>query len=205
MPKRRLFAIVTILLLSSSAWASPISFIYTGVGSGSLGPLAFSDAAFTITASADTDDRQHRNSGNGFFINHTSVAIDIAGLGSANFLTGTRTFVNNDIASVGFSLAGSSGWDLYDSFDDPAYGAWDMLSAIGPIAGSFDLLQWDDSPVNTDLGTLSFVTALTAGSFQATTAVPEPATAILIPFAAAAFSAVFGARRRSKFACRTSQ
>jgi hypothetical protein len=179
----RVFTIVAVALLSTSASAVPISFIYTGVGSGTLGGITFTDAAFTITADADTDNRENRTKGTGFFLDHSSVTIDIGDLEPAHFITGTRTFVNNDLAVVGFSLEGASGWDLYDSYEDPAYATWDLLSSLGPVFGSFDLLQWDDSAVETDKGVLSFATSTVPGSFQATTpitAVPEPDSFVLL-------------------------
>jgi hypothetical protein len=195
MQKSRWLLALTALLLSSSVWAVPITFTYTGTGSGSLGGSAFSDAAFTITATGDTDDRQSFLGG--FFIDHGSAVIDIQGLGSISFLTATRTFVNNAVAVVGFSRAGTSGSDLYNSFDVADYATWDMLTAIGPIASSFGLLQWDLSAVNTGGGVLSFNSAVTRGSFQARLAVPAPGVLGLFSLALLALAITRRPRRAS--------
>ena len=76
---------------------------------------------------------------------------------------------------VGFSRAGASDSDL---FDGPTISTpWDMLSSIGPIAGTGELLQWTVPQVLTDGGVLFFNDGTSASTFTATVgAVPEPET-----------------------------
>ena len=182
--KGNVMRVVTFLILflaaATGAFATPITYIHTGFGSGTLGGVAFGAAAplaFTITAVGDTN---FVTSCGATCLNNDNIDADIqiAGLGTFDFTTATRYFAN--VGIVGFSRAGAGGSDL---FNGPAIGAWDMVSSIGPIAGTGGLLQWTSSPVVTDGGVLVFNTAPTAATFQATvgqTAVPEPTTLVLL-------------------------
>lgn len=195
MSKRFCLALVA-LLASSGAWAVPITFTYAGTGSGALGALNFENVDFTITAVGDTDDRQTVNT-DIFYIEHAAASISIAGIGSVDFITGTRTFLNStqtSTAVVGFSREGQLGLDLFNSSASSELGAWDMLSSIGPIGSSFRLIQWSNSAVVTNLGNLFFTSDQARGTFQATigTAVPEPTTLALLSFGILGL----GARRR---------
>jgi hypothetical protein len=179
-----LFVLAFSLALTATAAAAPITFIYTGSGdySAQLDGVPFSDADFTITATGDTDDRQ--SFANGFFIEHLTSSISIAGVGTFDFITATRTFVNNTGGGGGFSR--SSGPDLYTG-QDPVFFAWDMLSSIGPVGGaSWGFLQWALSPVITTGGELVFSDGLIDNAtFQAIvgTQVPEPASIALVALA----------------------
>ncbi|MES2951810.1 MAG: FxDxF family PEP-CTERM protein [Pseudomonadota bacterium] len=162
---------------SFSANASPIQFIFTGVGSGSLGGVGFSDTAFVFTAFGDTASAQSCWSGSTTctFIASSSAEVSLSGIGNYDFLTGTRTFDNNGF--VGFSryeLFNRS--DLYNVFNVGS--AYDMASPIGPVSGNASLLQWSNGTVSTTGGALVFNSASTSGTFQAVmvTAVPEPET-----------------------------
>jgi hypothetical protein len=137
----------------SPAGATPITFTQTGTWGGTLEGISFPASEFTIVAVGDTDNRQ--SFVGGFFINHDAASITIAGLGTLNFLTGTRTFLNQTRSEVGFSRSASGG-DLFNGPTNSAFHSWDMLSSIGPIAGSGELLQWPSPPVETDQGTLVF-------------------------------------------------
>lgn len=76
-----------------AAVANQITFIHTGVGSGSLGRTSFAATEFTITAIGDTANRQQVGS-DVYFIDHDSAVIDISGVGVLTFVSPTRTFVN---------------------------------------------------------------------------------------------------------------
>ena len=183
---RKIFAyafFVFITVLSANAHAVPITFIHQGIGSGSIvsisGSTSFSNAEFTITELADTGNRT--SFGLGFFIDDTVASINISGLGTFDFITPTRTFVNNEIALVGFSRAGVSGADLFNGPTDPAFSSWNMLTSIGPIAGlggNIDGWTAGAPPVYTNAGVLIMNTAEPSATFQAV--VPEPATMLLL-------------------------
>ena len=166
-----------------SALAVPITFIHTGSGTGSIGSTAFTNAFFTITETADTNFRQDCGTGGAcFFINDLSASIKI-GEFSYSFQTPTRTFVDQDLAFVGFGRAGENGQDLLGGPTDVQLANYSMLSSIGPITGSGDLMQFNDpfDPVLTSGGRLLFDDQSGPFSFQATvTVVPEPSTYLLL-------------------------
>jgi len=180
----RIIASLLALAFAGSAAATPISFTFTGSGSGSLGGTAFGETAFIITALADTDARVGPQAGSVYYIDHTSATIELAGIGSFSFLTQTRTFVNNDVGSVGFSRGSlADSWDLYNGSFDPVFETWDMLTGIGAITSSYQLIQWggeDFAPVITSAGTLEFANSDEFfGTFTAAVtpaSVPEPST-----------------------------
>ena len=182
------------LVVAATVQAVPITFIHTGLAAGTLDGNPFAAAAFTITSTGDTDDRQDIPGG-GFFIDHLTSTIDIDGVGLLTFTTATRTFVNGNI--VGFSRAGVGGADLYNGPVDAIFSAWDMLSSIGPVAGVIGLLQWGFTPVNTSAGVLFFPNIASSGFFQAIVGqqVPEPGTLVLAGIALVAAS--IARRRRS--------
>jgi len=166
----------TLLILAASAtsaFAVPITFIHTGTGSGSIGEVPFANAAFTITSIADTDSRESVD--DVFSIQHSSSVIDIDGVGTFAVTSGTRTFVAQINALVGYSRPPIDGLDLYNGPNDAAFSSWDMLSSIGPIVSGAELLQWGVEEVATSGGILDFQNSSTQGSFQAIV-VPEPAS-----------------------------
>ncbi|WP_163836917.1 hypothetical protein [Spartinivicinus ruber] len=158
------------LILSSTANAIPIEFTHTGIGSGSIGNTNFLNKNITFTAFGDTEDRI-KFDGHGFAIQHLTAKVKIDGLGIFDFISKTRTFVNNNSAIVGFSRSvdlGHSGTDLYNGPSDSLFNTWDMLSSTNLISGSARFLQWGVDII-TNSGVLLFenVTSSTA-SFKAT-------------------------------------
>ena len=133
-------ALAIVLLPTSSVQA--LTFIHEGVANGTLDAVPFGDSAFTITAVGDV----RSSYSSGWFMDHTAASIAIDGLGSFDFITGTRTFVNNNSEIVGFSRAGSSGSDLFNGPTNSVFSTWDMLSGIGPVSGTGSVLQWANDP-----------------------------------------------------------
>ncbi len=181
---RIISSILPTLVLSVSTFvagstANPITFTFTGSGSGSIGGSAFGSSDFTITEIGNTADVQSLASA--LFIDDISASIDISGVGTFDILTATRTFINGDI--VGYSRAGVDGSDLYDGTSSLLFG-WDMLTSIGPITTDFDLFQWEVSPVIiTDAGQLLFNNSEGSGTFTATVAsgaVPDASSPLLL-------------------------
>lgn len=168
------------------ASASVLMLQHAGSGSGTLAGQPFALSDFVITAYADTNNRQPL--AGGWSIDHTSASISIADLGTYNFLSGTRTFVNFSL--VGFSRAGADGNDLFNGPANAAFGSWDMLSPIGPISGPGGLLQWSLAPqIDTSGGVLIFNDAAVANA-TFTASIPEPATMGLLA------TSLLGLRRR---------
>ncbi len=160
----------------SVAQSELITFVHTGTGSGTLDGVEFFDAAFSITAIGDTDNRDVFS--NAYSITHDSASIFIEGIGHLDLMASTRTFVNNSIGTVGFSRAGSSRTDLFNGpLEEPVFETWDMLSTIGPVTSSNGrLLQWDnsDSEIITDEGHLIFYFEENITTTFAAIVVPAP-------------------------------
>jgi len=173
--KKTLICAVAAMVLAVSAEAGLVMFTHEGNGNGTLDGNPFSASDFVITAVGDTGDRASYSSG--WFIDHSSASISIDGLGDFDFLTGTRTFVNNDSQTVGFSREGISGADLFDGPTNAEFATWYMLDPIGPISGSGSLMQWTNYTVNTTGGILVFDSGSSDATFMA---IPEPATLALL-------------------------
>ena len=193
-----LAAVALLGIVAAPSFAVPIEFTHTaaanGTGNGTLDGIAFGGVGFTITATGDTDDRA--SFGTGYFIDHVSASISIPSVGDFTFITPTRTFVNNALELVGFSLAGDSGADLFTGPTDAAFKAWAMLTPIGPINGDGELLQWTAASVVTSGGVLVFDDDFRNAQFRASVervvVVPEPGMLSLLGLALA----VFGWMRR---------
>lgn len=166
----RLLRVVGLVLgfvsaLTSSATAATITYTYTGVGSGTIGALSFTNQPFVIHATGDTTNRVGSSS-TFFSIINITADISIGVLGDFTFLTPTE-FFNNPSSQLGF--ANASGLTLYGFQVNVAeLQAWDMLSSIGPISGTAFLGQWTISPINTSGGVLVFNPGGNAATFQAT-------------------------------------
>ncbi len=168
-------AISGLVTLSASVSAAPISFVFTGFGSGTLDSLSFGPSQFTITETSDTANIESCGAGC-FSLDSISASITIDTIGTLNFLSGTRTFANTGL--VGFSRATTFGFDLYNVFDVPGYA---LDTSTGPVPGVAQLLQWTSDTVNTSGGVLVFEDGRSEGTFTALTApVPLPAAVWLL-------------------------
>ncbi len=187
---KRSFQLMGLLIaFTCSSFAGPITFTDLTTASGTIGSTPFTDAAITITGIGDTSNLQSFSGG--FFINDNSASIMITGVGTFDFITATRFFVNNTGEIVGFSRAGSTGLDLIDGPSNSAFSSWGMLTSIGPFTGPGTILQWQASPVITSGGTLVLDNATPNVTFSAQVGAttPEPGTFLLLA------TAVLGAGR----------
>jgi hypothetical protein len=177
---RQVFALVISCGYASICFALPVTFIHEGSGSGTLGGNAF-NTNFVITAQADTNARVTADPGI-YFIDHNAAQIALSGIGTFAFTSPTRTFVNNPNMIVGFSRANTDGADLFDGPVNPSFATWNMLTSIGPISGSGELIQWTlagSSQVTTTNGVLIFNNAQVAMARVTARVVPEPAAIFL--------------------------
>jgi len=188
---------VTLLVLYvPSSFADPITFTYQGTATGSLGGTGFINTAFTITANGNTANRIQSQVG--FTIVHDSVAITLTGLGTFIFITPTQTAVNNISAFVVFGTP-SPPLALLVSSTNPVFSTWDMLSSIGPVAGTGTAQQWTLTHVLTSGGRLVFDSGQAVpGTFTATVTapVPEPATLVMALSGLAGLAGVLRRRRK---------
>lgn len=161
--KQSAVALLVVLAWAAVGAATPITYIYTGTGSGSLGGAPFTDAAFTITGQADTADVASCG-GACREINHIATSVTIAGVGTFTITSPLRTFLNN---TPGLSRQNPPGGDLYNLYGGDFVG-WDLVSDWGPLNTTGSLLQWAQPEVNTNGGVLVFANnGAVPGTFQA--------------------------------------
>lgn len=180
--------------------AVELQIVETGVGTGMIGTTAFSDAPFTITALANTDNRLPFDGVPGyFFIDHDSASVSIDNVGTFQILSETRTYVYNVTPMVGFARGGEVGADLYVA-QDAAFSTWDLLTPIGPIATTGVISEWAqtqkyNTPIDTDGGVLIFNDSDKSPETFTATVVPEPPTLMLLELGAIGLFASRAARR----------
>jgi hypothetical protein len=152
----------------NSAQATSITYSFTGVGSGSLGETVFSDAAFEVLITGDTD-----NVSEGFISEGLSGTMDISGIGTGTFVAPLYVFDSHNHPSwVGFGSYSTA--DLID-LTGAGVDTYDLTTPFGPIT---DTEPWFGNFTNgaLDIGDLIF-TSMSSATFTAT---PEPATMCLL-------------------------
>jgi hypothetical protein len=160
--KQSLVTFLVVLSWTVIAAAAPITYIYTGTGSGSIGGTPFTDAAFSITGVGETADLASCGGGCQE-INHTATSVTISGIGTFQITSPLRTFLNN---TPGLSRQNPPGGDLYNLYVGDFTG-WDLVSDWGPINTTGSIHQWASPQVNTSGGILVFTdNGTTPGTFQ---------------------------------------
>lgn len=163
--------------------AEPIIYTFSGIGSGTLGTESFSDAAFTVTVSADTANIV--TSPLLFGLSHvpaSSATVFVNGLGTVPIITQLGVADSQNLETTGpadITLNVSSDSTLSPIFELPL-GTKDYLlsESIGPVGGR-TLMQPDSfTPFTTSDGNFAFSSLLSV-TFQAQP-VPEPASLALL-------------------------
>ncbi|MDR7271653.1 hypothetical protein J2X20_004321 [Pelomonas saccharophila] len=175
--KAAVLGIAIVALQPCVSLAAPISYVYTGTGSGTLSGTAFTNAAFTITAISDTDNVIPVQGGDPRYITHLQTSIAIAGLGTFSVTTPSSTWVaSRCCGGLGEPLGPN-----WISFDMPEFGSAGntLVTNFGPVTDPDPIHTEQFINVSTSGGVLSMPTVGSV-TFQAITAVPEPATLLLL-------------------------
>lgn len=180
-----IFVIAAVLftVLTMNANATPISFVQTGLGSGSFFGTPFTDTPFIINAVGDTStihwDPQ-LGTRRGHQINLVSASISVGDEWTAFFgREYTQFVVRNDLQMIFFDVTPPDAWTLLSGPTSSLFADWDMLTSIGPITGASSG-GFRFPAVGEENGQLIF--SLTGPmTFSATVQpVPEPGTLILL-------------------------
>ena len=191
--KNILLAVTVGILSATTIKADPVTYAFSGTGSGSVGGIGFSNAIFSIRVFADTSD---------VYVNPLDSAVldvddifsqfDIAGIGVGMFTSNERVFVDHSVSGLGFQRGAEPGLDLLDIQND-VFATYDLVSSLGP---SFDpspeaVFQFHNEP--STLGPITFVSARDI-TFTADV-VPEPSTTSFL-ICVAAIGVVLCLRRK---------
>ncbi len=174
-----LCAMVVTIGLVAFANASPITYTFEGIGSGSIDGTAFVEKEISFDLIGDTTGTYGSPT---IYNDVLSSLINVTGFSTGAFTTiGLRMFMNTNIIALGFE--DSIHTDLLD-IQDPALSGYALATSISVIyePDPFAFLQFNDVSTTIGLMTLSDVDWVNfSATFSATTRapVPEPASMLL--------------------------
>jgi len=145
-----------------------IEYVFTGIGSGSLGAQNFVDSDFIITVSADTNNVMEIFFPGVFTNRALSVQVQVVGVGIATVTTETGVFSNTNLDGVGWSNFNGDDIvnDIYDIGDIGVDVAnYDLTTNIGPVSSQSQFFTSNFDAI-TDQGILD-VSSITDATFQA--------------------------------------
>jgi hypothetical protein len=159
--------------------ANPITFSFTGVGSGNLDTTVFIDTAFEVLIWGDTDNVQPFPRPGGPpdpttpSILDLSGTIDILGVGVGSFVEPLYVFDNHTNPGVGFG-----NWEEFDLIDVYGVGldTYDLTTSFGPITCQ-DPVFYQFKGVQLNIGDLTF-SRMSYATFTATV-IPAPGAILL--------------------------
>jgi hypothetical protein len=167
------------LAMATAAQGAVMTYTISGAGSGSLGGVTFTDAAFDILLVGDTNNLLDFGFGPPAIVPLESATVRIAGLADAGLTESTRFGLNRGINVFFFARHDGfgSGLDLFDfHVTDAQEMAFDYSAPYGPVPG-FDIYLAQFQGVGTSQGSLTFQAASGVTFFSAavaSAAVPEP-------------------------------
>lgn len=176
-------AAAMLALAAGTARAEQLTYIYTGLGIGTIGDLSFDDVPFEVRITANTENILQ--DGVIYFVLGETATISIEGV-TASFDDPMYAFVNQlnneSLSVVGFSRDTRGFLDVYDLSDDTAFSTYD-LSTVFPLTTA-DVYSDSFFGLQTSAGLLSMSVALNEGTFEV---IPSPgvgALALVAGFAA---------------------
>ena len=184
---RALLLSMLIFAVGGAATASPITYIFTGTGSGTVNGNSF-NGTFTITDVADTSGV---TSGGGEYRNAPSSSVFASGALTASL---TSPLVIENTISPGFMGFSESVTPFNDeSLTNSVFETYGLNTALPQTSGGLSVSTGALGTFPTTSGVLVF-NSITALSFQATTT-PEPAT---LTFAGLGLAGLLLLRRRCR-------
>jgi hypothetical protein len=170
------------LLLGGGAEASPIDYIFTGTGTGTLNGTAF-NGSFTVTEVADTANITFSG---GEYANVSSTATFVSGALTAS-LTGVLNETLDNTAAPGFMGFGqaqsASPFFADESLTNSLFETYNLATPLPLTTGGLSVAP---ATYFANVGDLTFAT-ITALSVTVTPAVPEPMSLALLGTALAGF------------------
>lgn len=152
---------VTSLALASMTFATPITYTFTGNGSGTVNGNPFTNAAFTVTLIGDTT--AITNPDPGHFRLNTWAFIDISNVGRATVTEGVCVSVLQSNGSLAFQ--GLTRGDLINGIREE-FKTYALATPIGPISNASHIYSPQFKNIASTLGTITFLPG-TPLTFQA--------------------------------------
>jgi hypothetical protein len=177
---KKLITICAVVMLvcglsTITAQANPITFSFTGVGSGSLDTTVFTDAAFEVLIFADTANVSYPFEPDIPAIDGLNGSINISGIGVGNFVEPLYVFDNHTGQAVGFGTQYHDRIDLFES--GVGLDTYGLTTSFGPITDTNPIFSQDGVELN--IGNLTF-TGMSYATFTATTnVIPAPGAVLL--------------------------
>jgi hypothetical protein len=125
-----LVTFLTSLALAGMTFAAPITYTFTGNGSGTVNGAPFTDAEYTITLIGDTT--AITNSLNVYHLITTATMV-IAGVGTATITDPVEIYDSPNVSALGFAREG--GYTLL-GLDNAAFATYALSTSLGPIVAS---------------------------------------------------------------------
>ena len=176
-------------IMAATLAAAPITYRFSGSGSGTIGRSVFEGADFVATINGDTTSVTSQPSLGALGALGLSGNISIAGLGVFAFADPLFVFI---VEGTGFFGFGNFVNGNLITANSPAVVCHDLASNFGPtnVGANVNLSQFNNAA--TSGGALTFG-SMSDVTYQAITGVPEPATVLLI---GAGMASVLVLRRR---------